>query len=533
MRLVTVKEMKEIELAANQAGMSNEEMMQSAGKGIADFLNEQFSETENKQVIGLIGKGNNGGDTLIALTSLLRSGWQAAAFTINTRKGDPLVKDFIQEGGQLIEFTTEVLPVEFKEFLTSNTVILDGLLGTGFHLPLKDEYKSYLSLVKQSLEQEQIIVAVDCPSGMDCDTGEKANEIIPADITLCLEAVKIGLLTESAFLSCGEIYTIPLNLSGEADKLFNEKMVIDMEWASSHFPERSEFSHKGTFGKVLVIGGSTNYFGAPLLAGTAAYRTGCGLVTLAVPHAVAVVMASRTPEITWLNLDDEDGVIAESAADLALKKVDDYSCLAIGPGIGTEETTGHFLEKLLFQKAANNKRRIGFLEGEISSEEQSNLPTAVIDADALRWLAESNDWAARVKTELVLTPHPGEMAVLTGISVKEIQKDRLIIAAHFAEKWDQVVVLKGALTVIAAPDGRLAVIPVANSALAKAGSGDVLTGIISSLVAQGLARYEAACLGAWIHANAGLAAIELLGSSASVMATDVISCISDVLSNLE
>ena len=533
MKLVTVKEMKEIELAANQAGMSNEQMMQSAGKGIADFLNEQFSETEQKQVMGLIGKGNNGGDTLIALTSLLRSGWQAAAFTITSRKGDPLVKDFIQEGGKLLEFTAGSLPVEFGDYLTSDTLVLDGLLGTGVHLPLKNDYQDYLSQVNQSLDHDQFIVAVDCPSGIDCDSGAKAEGVIPADITLCLEAVKIGLLTESAFPLCGEIYTIPLNLPAAADERFNEKIVIDMEWASSHLPVRSEFSHKGTFGKVLVIGGSTNYFGAPLLAGTAAYRSGCGLVTLAVPHAVAAVMANRTPEITWLNLDDEDGVIAESAVDLVLKKADDYSCLAIGPGIGTEETTGHFLEKMLFQKGANNKRKIGFLDGEISSEEHSNLPTAVIDADTLRWLAENNDWTALIKADLVLTPHPGEMAALTGISIKEIQQDRLNISAHFAEKWNQVVVLKGAMTVIAAPDGRLAVIPVANSALAKAGSGDVLTGIISSLVAQGLARYEAACLGAWIHANAGIIAVGSVGSPASVMATDIIACISEVLAELE
>jgi NAD(P)H-hydrate epimerase len=533
MKLVTVKEMKEIELAANQAGMSNEEMMQSAGKGIADFLNEQFSETENKRIIGLIGKGNNGGDTLIALTSLLQSGWNATALTITSRKGESLAKEFIQEGGQLIEYSSGVLPVEIKEFLTSETLILDGLLGTGIHLPLKDEFKEYLKLVGHLLTQDQLVIAVDCPSGIDCDTGEKADEMIPADITLCLEAVKIGLMTESAFSLCGEIYTIPLNLPEAVNTQFNEKNVIDLDWASSHLPVRSEFSHKGTFGKVLVIGGSTNYFGAPMLAGTAAYRSGCGLVTLAVPHAVAVVMANRTPEVTWLNLDDEDGVIAESAADLVLKKANDYTCLAIGPGIGTEETTGHFLEKLLFQKTVNNKRKIGFLEGETPGEVPTDLPTIVIDADALRWLAEFGDWTSRVKADLILTPHPGEMAALTGISIKEIQQDRLNIAAHFAEKWRQVVVLKGALTAIASPDGRKAVIPVASSALAKAGSGDILTGIISSFLAQGLERYEAACLGAWIHANAGLAAVGSVGSQASIMATDIIDCISEVIADLE
>lgn len=533
MKLVTVGEMKAIEQAANDSGISNEQLMQTAGRGLAEFILEQFAEIEKKQVIGLIGKGNNGGDTLIALTHLLQSGWQASALLITDRRSDMLVKLFVQAGGQVVTFTSGKFERDLRPLIDADTLILDGLLGTGVRLPLKEEYQAYLCEIQKACNDDQVIVAVDCPSGVDCDSGEMADETLPAAVTLCIEAVKQGLVKEPAFAACGEIYTIPLELPDEIRTKLPKKEVIDSEWAAEHLPERSDFGHKGTFGKVMVIGGSTNYFGAPLLAGLAAYRSGCGLVTLAVPHAVAAVMANRAPEITWLNLDDEDGVIAESASELLVKKVGEYNCLAIGPGIGSEETTGHFLERLLFQPKLTNHRKVGFLEGAQTENAQGHLPNLVVDADALRWLALQTDWHKSVQTGMVLTPHPGEMAALTGISIKEIQTDRQKVAVHFANLWNQVVVLKGALTVVAAPDGRMAVIPVATSALAKGGSGDVLTGSIASLIAQGIDLYEAAVLGAWIHANAGLVAAGLVGTPTSVMASDIINCISDVIADLE
>jgi ADP-dependent NAD(P)H-hydrate dehydratase / NAD(P)H-hydrate epimerase len=368
---------------------------------------------------------------------------------------------------------------------------------------------------------------------VDCDTGEMAEETLFADMTICMEAVKQGLMKEPAFAACGEIYTVPLGLPDEADPLKAEKIVVDDAWVEDHSLYRSEFGHKGTFGKVMVIGGSTNYFGAPVLAGMAAYRTGCGLVNLAVPHAVTTVMASKVPEFTWLSLEDEDGVIAESAAELVLKKVNEYNCLALGPGIGLEETTAHFLQRLLLQPDNNNRRKVGFLEGENPNSMPVELPAFVIDADALRWLANQENWYEKIQAHMVLTPHPGEMAALTGIPVKKIQQDRQNVASHYAQTWHQVVVLKGALTVIAAPDGRIAVIPIASSALSKAGSGDVLTGILASLIAQGQPLYEAAVLAAWIHANSGLNAAKVVGCEASVLASDIIESIPMVLADLE
>jgi NAD(P)H-hydrate epimerase len=528
MRLVSVEEMKTIEKSANEAGISNAQLMDNAGKGIAEFILDQFSGNGYSKVLGIVGKGNNGGDTLLALTYLLQAGWDASAVLINSRSDDPLMKAFVKNDGRIIHFTDKNFEANVEEALTPDTILLDGLLGTGIQLPLKADYSQLLSTIDDHCSLDQVIIAVDCPSGVDCNTGEMADEILFCDMTICLEAVKQGLLKEPAFEACGEIISIPLGLPEDLEQSGIEKIVVDDAWVEEHYLPRSEFGHKGTFGKVMVIGGSTNYFGAPVLAGLAAYRAGCGLVNLAVPHAVTMVMAGKVPEFTWLSLEDEDGVIAESAAELILKKVSDYNCLALGPGIGLEETTAHFLEHLFFQPDRNGRRKVGFLEGENHNALPVELPDTVIDADALRWLAKQDKWYEKLQTRMVLTPHPGEMAALTGIPIKEIQKDRQTVASHFAKTWHQVVVLKGALTVIAAPDGRIAVIPIASSALAKAGSGDVLTGIIASFIAQGQSLYEAAVLAAWFHANAGLEATHRIGSEASVLSSDIIDSIPDV-----
>jgi NAD(P)H-hydrate epimerase len=348
-----------------------------------------------------------------------------------------------------------------------------------------------------------------------------------------MEAVKIGLVTDPAFVYCGEIEVVPLGLSKAVLGKGNGQTLIDASWVKAQMPARSAFSHKGTYGKVMVAGGSVNYCGAPVLSGLAAYRTGSGLVTLAVPHPVAVQMAGSVPEIIWVILDEEDGVIAESAADLLLKKANDESCLVLGPGIGQEETTQRFLDRLLFQPDLASHRKVGFLEGGAPAKSKSLLlPPIVMDADALRWLGAQQNWPQKLHASLVLTPHPGEMSALTGLSTAEIQKDRFNVAEAFAQKWQQVVVLKGALTVIASPTGRLSVIPVASSALAKAGSGDVLTGVIASLIGQGLPLFDAASAAAWIHAQAGLLAAHRLGSEASVMARDIIEAIPAVLQSL-
>lgn len=530
MKLVSVEEMRAIEQSANAAGITNEKMMQKAGQELADFVLHRFSDANH--VVGLVGKGNNGGDALVAMLHLLKAGWRALAVCASPRLNDPLMDSFVAAGGGVLHLLDQNFEGQLKKQLTPQSLVLDGLLGTGIQLPLRSEMSLFLTAVSKAMSGQKV-VAVDCPSGVDCNSGAVAPETLSADCTVCMEAVKLGLVSEPAFAYCGELVTVPLGLPKTVLGKGNGQGVVDSDWVQALLPKRSAFSHKGTFGKVMVVGGSVNYCGAPLLAGMAAYRTGSGLVTLAVPHPVAAQMAGSAPEITWVILDEMDGVIAETAAELLARKAAGESCLVIGPGIGQEETTQRFLEKLLFPQDSAAQRKVGFLEGSNPAKLKSQpLPPLVLDADALRWLGAQPGWPQKVTSAAVLTPHPGEMSALTGLAAAEIQKDRIGVAKTFAQQWGRVVVLKGALTVIAAPDGRMSLIPVASSALAKAGSGDVLTGMIASLIGQGLPLFEAASCACWVHAQAGLLAAHRLGNEASVLARDLIDAIPAVLHSL-
>jgi NAD(P)H-hydrate epimerase len=313
--------------------------------------------------------------------------------------------------------------------------------------------------------------------------------------------------------------------------------VAEADSVAALLPERPIDSHKGTFGTALIAAGSVNYTGAVVLAGEAAYRAGAGLVTLAVPGPVHGALAGRFPEATWILLPHEMGVISSNGAEVLAKNFERASALLIGPGFGMENTTKEFIENILEGKYSAKKTalRIGFVHQETEQKEENNakLPPIVIDADGLKLLAQVKDWQKKIPTPAILTPHPGEMSVLTELSKDEIQENRLEISSRFAKEWGHVIVLKGAFTVIASPDGRSTIIPVASPALARAGTGDVLAGLIVGLRAQGLEAYEAAVAGAWIHAQAGLYAADDLGTTASVLAGDVLDSVSDVISDLE
>jgi hydroxyethylthiazole kinase-like uncharacterized protein yjeF len=291
-------------------------------------------------------------------------------------------------------------------------------------------------------------------------------------------------------------------------------------------------AHKGTFGTAVIAAGSVNYTGAALLAGKAAYRSGAGLVTLAVPAPLHASLAGQFPEATWLLLPHELGVIAESAAEVLRKNLERATALLVGCGFGLEDTTADFLSALLTGPRAA-RGGIGFVHpAREAGAAKASLPPMVVDADGLKLLARIPNWPSTLPAESVLTPHPGEMSVLTGLPRDELQADRVGAAERFAKEWGHVVVLKGAYTVIAGPEGETAIIPVATPALARAGTGDVLAGLVTGLRAQGVPAYPAAWAGAWIHAQAGLRAAAALGGTASVLAGDVLDQIAGVLSSL-
>ena len=539
MKLVTVSQMQAIEKEADAYGLTYDQMMENAGQGLADAILEIYSDEDaDLQAVGLVGSGNNGGDTLVALTALAEAGWKTSAYLIKRRKDD-LVKRFTDAGGEIIAGDTAF--EKLAETLETADVLFDGVLGTGIRLPLKKDVTEPLAQVidiLDGLDQPPLIVAVDCPSGVDCDTGEVAEETIPADITVTMAAVKQGLVKLPAFEYVGELQVVDIGLPAELKTLNDvQTEVAEEELIASLLPERPIDSHKGTYGTALIAAGSVNYTGAAVLAAEAAYRAGAGLVTLAVPAPLHSALARQLPEATWVLLPHEMGVISENASDPLAKKLERATAMLIGPGLGTEETTRLFLENLVKGNIAQKKSavRIGFLhdEGQKSDEKNGTLPPLVIDADGLNLLAKIKDWSAALPAPAILTPHPGEMSTLTGLSKELIQEDRQAIASQFAKSWGHVVVLKGAFTVVASPDGRTTVIPVASPALARAGTGDVLAGLIVGLRAQGLEAYDAAVAGAWILAQAGLYASDDLGTPTSVMASDVLNSISDVISDLE
>ncbi|MFT3895890.1 MAG: NAD(P)H-hydrate dehydratase [Anaerolineales bacterium] len=424
----------------------------------------------------------------------------------------------------------------------SSDVLLDGVLGTGIKLPLKKEIAELLSEVNDILDgldgDAPFVVAVDCPSGVDCDSGEVAEETIPADLTVTMAAVKQGLISLPAFEYVGDMQVVDIGLPDELDSFNDVKTeVADEDYVAGLLPERTLDSHKGTFGTALIAAGSIPYTGAVVLAGEAAYRSGAGLVTLAVPGSLHGTLAGQFPEATWVLLPHEKGGIASHAAEVLAKNFERATALLLGPGFGLEDTTKEFIDSLLEGKYAAKKsaQRIGFIHGEVEKKEETELklPPMVVDADGLKLLAQVKDWHKKLPAFSILTPHPGEMAVLTGLTKEEIQENRQAIAAKYAKEWGHIVVLKGAFTVVASPYENVTVIPVATPALARAGTGDVLAGLIVGLRAQGLDAYDAAVAGAFIHAQAGLYAADDLGTTASVMAGDVLNSISDVMSDLE
>jgi len=282
----------------------------------------------------------------------------------------------------------------------------------------------------------------------------------------------------------------------------------------SVLPSRPIDANKGSFGRVLVVAGSVNYVGAAYLACSGALRVGAGLVTLATAASLQPILASKLTEVTYLPLPEtRPGVISPQAAKVISQQLDHYHTLLLGCGLGQTEPAIRFITTVLFKL-------------------RSALPPLVLDADALNTLARVPNWWQQLTDDAILTPHPGEMARLTGLSVDKIQSDRLGITENVAKDWHKTVVLKGAYTVIATPGGQSRVSPIANPGLASAGTGDVLSGVIAGLVAQGLSLPNAAACGVYLHGEAGEVVKAKLGD-AGMIATDLLTALPQVIKSLK
>lgn len=520
-KIVSIEEMRRLEAEANALGVSYDSMMEYAGRAVADAVLMKVMPSETTAVI-LVGKGNNGGDGLVCARHLHDAGVTIKVYCLQPPdEADAKVTALHERSAFMVDAENDMQSRVLKHLLNSATVVIDAVFGTGVRLPLAGKAAQLLAQAKRILdarETKPLMVAVDVPSGVNCDTGEVDATTIAADVTVTFGAAKVGQYKFPAAEVLGELKVAPIGWPEDMPGLQAIKLELaEADWVKAKLPKRSRDAHKYDFGRLVVVAGSRNYVGAPYLVGAAATRSGAGLVTMAVPEPVQAMLAPQLIEATWSPLPHVNGFISEEAVEAvasALKKAD---AVVIGPGLGMEEGTRGFLDAVL--KGAGTRP----------------APTMkmLIDADGLRLLAQIVGWPKLLPKLTVLTPHPGEMQALTGIDKDEIQKDRLGIAQRFAREWGQVVLLKGAYTVVAGPDGRTVLEPFATPALAKAGSGDVLSGIIGSLLAQGMEPFEAAVAGAYVHGRAGEVALREVGTATSIRARDYVDALAGAFGEIE
>lgn len=545
MRILTTSEVRDMEEAADAAGHTYDAMMNQAGRSLALAVQQRIS-VAGKRILILVGPGNNGGDGLVAGRELQKQGADVTAYLARPREeSDDAVYRAAVEANVTIHSTDPDSTYELlRKLVESSDVVIDGLLGTGAPPPLRGTIATILQTVNEGLKtlryapltnvhrgipshsQPPLIVAVDGPSGLNFDTGEIDKGALKADLTVTFATPKWGHCTLPGASYVGELVIADIGIPDTIALPTGPEMATPDEIAKL-LPARPMDAHKGTFGKALIVAGSANYTGAAVLAAKAAVRAGIGLVTLAVPSSLHSAIVPAIPEATYLLLPHNLGVINRHAASLVMENSDGYSAILMGPGLNNTPESKAFVATLL--NGSTHHRGTGFVTkdtGDAPSPSARNLPPLVIDADGLNLLTQVPDWPDRIPAMSVLTPHPGEMSRLTGLSTKEIQADRRDIAESWATKWGHVVVLKGAFTVIAAPDHDPVILPFANPGLSSAGTGDVLAGTIVALRAQGLDPFHAALAGAYLHGLAGEIATARYGSAGTV-ASDVVLALSD------
>lgn len=506
-KIVTVAQMVALEQASERHGVSTDMLMENAGLAVAAVAREALGSVAGARIVVLVGPGNNGGDGLVTARHLQRWGAEVTAYVVTRRPSPDPKMELAQVYGVSILWSADDPGLKkLEQLLAGSRLAIDAVLGTGRARPLEGIVKEVVSRLGacRAEPHRPLLLALDLPTGLNADTGEVDPACPMVDLTVTLGFPKVGLLTFPGAARVGQLRVVDIGLPpgmGEEEEIPLE--LLSSLWVSQHLPARPLNSHKGTFGHLLVVAGSRNYIGAAYLASQAAVRVGAGLVTLATPESVYRIVASKLTEAIYLPLPEDDaGRIHPNAAQLIRESLPRYDAVLVGCGLGWSSGTTEFLERLLL------------------SEPQPTLPV-VIDADGLNNLSQLPDWWQRLGGPVALTPHPGEMATLTGTKTAEVQEDRIAAACQWAARWNATVALKGAYTVVAEPSGMARVSPFANPGLASGGTGDVLTGIIGGLMAQGLSPYDAACCGVYLHGLAGEAVREAMGDTGTI-ASDLI-----------
>ena len=514
MWLVTPEQMQTLDRRTIQeAKIPGTTLMERAGTGVVTHLLHHYGSPKGKHIMVFCGKGNNGGDGLVVARLLQSKG--AHLSVILMAPYQELSKD---AKTMYRRFTTKakpsqilVLPSQEKlQFLVQKAhILIDALLGTGLSSSVRKPYTTAIETMNTS---HAYTVAVDIPSGLDSETGAILGTAVNADLTVTFGCPKIGLYVGAAIDQVGHIEVVDIGIPVEYVQALNpQNHLLAHDLIHSLIPPRRASAHKGTFGHAGIVAGSPGKAGAPALAGLGALRVGTGLVTVATPQAVAQIVESKLLEIMTMALPETpEHLLGIEACPALLRFCQGKSAMAFGPGLGVSSSITELLSQLL---------------------PQLDVPS-VLDADALNNLASHLDVFSGMKQPPVLTPHPGEMArLLPGTSSKTINQDRIEVARTFATQHGVILVLKGANTVMANPHGHIAICPTGNPGMASAGMGDVLTGMITGLIAQGLTPWDAARTGVYVHGLAGDLAAKTMGE-AGLIASDVIATIPHALTHI-
>ena len=554
--VATAAETRRLEELAVATGASWPELMERAGTGVADVVSDRLQQRGGTAVVlVLVGPGNNGGDGLVAARLLHDRGAGVTLYVWKRRQnGDPNWLACRERGIAELRAEDDEAQHELYAAAQDAGVVIDALLGTGVSRPLEPLVARIVETINDVRAARRgatpLVVAVDVPTGINADSGALMGSAIEADLTVATGIRKRGHVLSPGRQYAGTIAVASIGLDLETEE-FNMPESLSGQAMRRLLPARPADLNKGTFGKVLVIAGAGRYPGAAFLSASGAMRAGAGLTTLACGRSIFGALAASLHEATFLPLPEADwGVLGLDAAREIAENTTGYHAWIVGPGLGREDETLKFLQRLLRMETPEEGSGIGFFRSAASAQHVDRkaggrpvgfgrvtepaaeakdttsepddpdeaLPPVVLDADALFLLSQVDDWWTRVpESQLILTPHPGEMARLLKLDdAKEVNGDRIGAALRAAEEWKQYVVLKGAETIIAAPDGKASIGPAGNPALATAGTGDVLAGVIGGLLAQGLEPFDAARLGVWLHAAAGLLVRDEVGEAGAV-----------------
>jgi ADP-dependent NAD(P)H-hydrate dehydratase / NAD(P)H-hydrate epimerase len=513
MWVVTAEQMQTLDRRTIQeAKVPGITLMERAGTGAMTRLIDACGSPKGKKVVILCGKGNNGGDGLVVARLLAKKGAKLKVVLMTPLKAlSPDAKIMYRRLSKIIK--PSLLTVNpSEESLYSLTqgadILVDALLGTGLSSIVRPPYSSAIEAMNAS---QAFTVAIDIPSGLDSNTGAILGAAVQANLTVTFGSPKLGLYLGSAIDKVGTIQAIDIGIPQNFVLDLNPQIhLLSQKLVRPLIPLRLPSSHKGTFGHAGIVGGSQGKTGALAMAGLGALRIGTGLVTVATPQSVSPILESKLLEVMTepmpessqhlLGMEAYPGLLAFAAT---------KSALAFGPGMGISPETTEVLRHLL---------------------PQLEVP-CVLDADALNGLAPHTQIFSSLKRPPILTPHPGEMARLLGAcSSKQVNEDRIGVSRQFAMEHQVILVLKGARTIIADPQGQVAICPTGNPGMASAGMGDVLTGIITGLLAQGLSGWDAARAGVYLHGLAGDLAAAAIGEP-GLIAGDVLTAIPHALTH--